>query len=181
MNKEFRNKQDIIETLYKIDYELGGIPIKGKVSLTIFGGSALLLKSNIHATSDIDAFVRMEHEDAQVRKILANYSVSSSIESVMELPPLEDVRKEFERLNVAFNHLEVYLPSTEHLIISKLFTTRQTEKDMEDILESGILGNANIDKLKGLYEEYLPYIMLPRRRYNELDELLKQWKERKGG
>ncbi len=92
----------------------------------------------------------MEREDHKVRSVLAKYSVSSSIEGVMELPPMEDILEEFERLNVVFNHLEVYLPSTEHLILSKVFTTRQTEKDTEDLLKSGILGKANIKKLKNL-------------------------------
>lgn len=181
MNKQFRSKRDLIEILHHIDYELGEIPILGKVSLTIFGGSALLLKSNLHVTSDIDAFIRMEHEDSKVRKVLAKYSVSNSIEGVMELPPIEDVQSEFEKLNIKFNHLEVYLPSTEHLIISKVFTTRQTPKDMEDILKSGILGNANIKKLKELYEEYLKYIVLSRSRYNDLYDLLEQWEKKKGG
>ncbi len=76
MKKFFRSKQDIIETLFKIDYELGETAIKGKVSLTIFGGSALLLMSDLHVTSDIDAFIRMEKEDEMVRKVLAKYSVS---------------------------------------------------------------------------------------------------------
>lgn len=163
MNQLFRSKRDIIEILHKIDYDLGKLQIKGRVTLIIFGGSALLLKSNLHVTSDIDAFVRMEKEDKQIRKVLADYSVSSNIEGVMELPPLEDVMEEFERLNVIFNYLDVYVPSTEHLIISKLFTTRQTYKDIEDIIDSGILGKANINKLKDLYEEYIQYTILPKK------------------
>ncbi|WP_272495851.1 DUF6036 family nucleotidyltransferase [Bacillus pinisoli] len=114
--------------------------------------------------------------------MLARYSVSSSIEGVMELPPLEEVKEEYQRINVKFNFLEVYLPSTEHLIISKLFTTRQTEKDVEDILKSEILGKANIEKLKQLYEEYLLYTLFKKSRYNDLDSLLEKWERiQKGG
>lgn len=73
MDKPFRSKRDIIETLHKIDYDLGKLSTVGRVSLIIFGGSALLLKSNLHVTSDIDAFVRMEKEDEEIRRILARW------------------------------------------------------------------------------------------------------------
>jgi hypothetical protein len=118
--------------LLKIDYELGG-----KVSLTIFGGSALLLMSNLHVTSDIDAFIRMEKEDKRVRKVLAKYSVSGNVEGTLELPPIEEIP--LTRLNVEFENIVVFLPQTEHLILSKIFVTRQTTKDVEDIIKSGIL------------------------------------------
>lgn len=175
MKKEFRSKKDIIETFYKIDFELGQIPIIGKVSLTIFGGSALLLKSDLHVTSDIDAFIRMENEDRRVRQVLAKYSVSGNVEGALELPPIEEIP--LVKLNVEFDNLVVFLPQTEHLILSKIFVTRQTTKDVDDIIKSGILDYADIEKLKWMYDDYVGYLTLQESRYNTLKEVLEAWEK----
>ncbi|MFD1637308.1 DUF6036 family nucleotidyltransferase [Evansella tamaricis] len=152
---------------------------KQRIALTIFGGSALLLKTDLHVTGDIDAVIRMEKEDVELRKLLRKYNINDDLKSVMELPPMEDVYEDMETLNVPFNNIKVELPSPELLIISKLFATRQTTKDMEDVLNSGILDHADINKLKMLYKEYRGYTVLPERRYNSLDDLLEDWENRK--
>ncbi|WP_139368213.1 DUF6036 family nucleotidyltransferase [Evansella clarkii] len=92
---------------------------------------------------------------------------------------MEDVYEDVQTLNVPFNNIRVELPSAELLIISKLFATQQTTKDTEDVLNSGILDHADINKLKMLYTEYLGYTILPERRYNSLDDLLSDWEKHK--
>lgn len=175
--KLFKRREDIISILAELDYELG--IRKKRIVLTIFGGSALLLKTNLHVTRDIDAVIRMEEEDIELRKLLRKYSINDDLKSVMELPPMEDVHEDKEILNVHFENITVEIPSPELLIISKLFSTRPTRKDVEDVLNSGILDHADINKLTALYREYQEYTFLPERRYNSLEDLLKDWEKQR--
>jgi predicted nucleotidyltransferase len=180
-NNKYRTIDDILKVLLKIDYELGQIPVQKKVQLVIFGGTALLLKTESHFTSDIDAFIIAEEEEQKVRDVLKKYTVNDQLDGVMEFPPKEDWSRpeNQERLNIDFNHLDVRLPSTEMLIISKLTTTRQTEKDVLDVIRSEILEQANHRQLRELYEEYMGYVTLPKWRYNSLDDVLQMWEDYK--
>lgn len=180
-NKIFRTTKDVLGSLAKLDFDLEQFKLKNKIQLIIFGGTALLLKTNLHVTGDIDAIIRMDKEDIKVRKLLAKYTINDKMAGVMELPPIEDVYMDVSQLNVDFKNITVLMPSAEHLIISKLFTTRQTNKDVEDIIKSEILAHANINKLRKLYNEYLNYTILPKYRYNDLEAVLEQWNHYKEG
>lgn len=176
MNKKpFRTAKDILKTLAMLDFDLNKFKLKSKIELLIFGGTALLLKTNLHVTGDIDAVIRMDREDKEVRKLLAKYTINDKMVGVMELPPMEDIYEKVTRLNIDFNNIIVLLPSTEHLILSKLFTSRQTDKDIDDIIKSGIIDQANVDNLRELYAEYISYTALPTFRYNDINDVLEKW------
>lgn len=173
----FENKEDILNKLADLDYELDSLNLPDKLEFVIFGGTALLLWSDFRVTSDIDVIMLNDFSSEEIRELLYKHNVSNSMRSVMEIPPVEEFRFRTRRLNIDFNNLDVLLPSVEDLILSKLFSSRQSDRDEKDLIESDLLEMADMDKLWELYEHYKKDAILPLSRYNNLKSILERREE----
>ncbi|MBU8908155.1 DUF6036 family nucleotidyltransferase [Desertibacillus haloalkaliphilus] len=175
--KKFRTSRDVVENLINLDYELSNMNISQKIEIVIFGGTAILLRDSNRFTSDIDAIINLEKEDLRVRKVLHQFSVNENMRSVMEVPPFEDFYPRSVPLSIPLKNLVVRVPIVEDLIISKLFSSRQSEQDEKDLIETELLDQANMNKLWDMYEEYKKDVFFPMNRYNSLENILEKRNE----
>lgn len=168
----FKNREDIIENLAMLDSELDQFNLSRKIEIIIFGGTAFLFRTNnMRVTSDIDVFIMTEITN-EIEAVLHRFNVNSRVSSVLEVPPIEESFKRSELLNVPFNNLIVYIASKEDLIISKLFSSRQAQKDIDDLVNTDLIDTCDMDLLMELYNEYKKDVIFPLSRYNTLEEVL---------
>lgn len=178
-SKIFVSKGDIIQNLLEVDHKLNKYKLENPLKMYIFGGTAVLLYTNYRATTDIDAFFENGVEKTEVIKLLNQYNINNALIGVMEIPPFEDFSVRAEKLDVDFVNIEVYIASKEDIIISKIFTSRGSPKDIKDIVQSGLLDEVNLDVLKALYDDYIQYITLPKHRYYSFDEVMEEYRKYK--
>lgn len=177
--EKFKSQADIIENLVILDHELSKFKLKYKIELIIFGGTAFLLRTNdIRVTSDIDVFITSQITK-EIEAILHQHNVNQRISGIMEVPPIEEFLPRCDRLNVPFDNMIVRVASKEDLIISKLFSTRQSQKDIDDLVQTDLIDTCDIDLLWELYNEYKKDVIFPLNRYNSLEEVLIQREEYK--
>ena len=148
----FRNKEDVIKKLAELDFELEDVLLSDKLEFVIFGGTALLLWSDSRVTGDIDVVMINEFSSEKVTELLSKHNVNNRIEKVMEIPPASEFLPRAKKINVPFRNIRVFLASVEDLIISKLFSSRQSDRDEKDLIEYNFLDEADKDKLWELYE-----------------------------
>ena len=89
---------------------------------------------------------------------------------IMLVPELADIEI-VDR--VEYQYLTVLIPSIENFALSKLFSSRP--KDYNDLENYPILDMCDVEKLKEMLEEYLPYFVFadnPNYNFNNLDDLL---------
>ncbi|QOY37682.1 DUF6036 family nucleotidyltransferase [Anaerobacillus isosaccharinicus] len=169
--EKFYDKKDVISKLIDLDQELNEYNLPYKLEFIIFGGTAFMLHAEFRATLDIDAIFNFQ-ADKRIRALLYKYNVNESMRSVMEVPPFEEFYPRCQLLNIPFNNLRVLLPSIEDLILSKLFSSRGIDKDGQDLINSDLIDQCDLDKLKKMYYDYKKYVIFPDYRYNDLEEIL---------
>ncbi|MFC0476836.1 DUF6036 family nucleotidyltransferase [Robertmurraya beringensis] len=173
MNKNYvviESQEDIIRRLLILDDNIGLISLRDKVRFVIFGGAAFLLRTPFRPTSDIDVYMLEEKGYAEIEVMLNELDINTNIQRILEMPPKEDFIQRMERLDIDFQHIEVFVASAYDLIISKLFSTRGA-KDAIDLIRSDLLDQVNIDELRDMWLELKSYSLFEHR-YNDLDDIL---------
>lgn len=170
---KYTGVESVIESLLLLDHKLTKLNLHEKISIYIFGGSALMFISNFRATSDIDVYIGTQGLDKHVIELFNDYNVNSSLESVMYFPPYEDFKDRAKKVAVDFTCLDVYVASKEDIVLSKVFSSRQTTKDFDDLVKhSDILDKVDMNYVKEMYDEYLSYNNFRSTRHNNLDEII---------
>ncbi len=78
----------------------------------------------------------------------------------MEVPPFEEFYPPCQKINIPFRNLRVLLPSKEDLVLSKVFSNRGIGKDAQDLINSDLIDQCDLDKLKEMYYDYKKYLVL---------------------
>ena len=122
-------------------------------------------------SNDLDYMSQGEIDDENIKFILDTLEIHD-MGGIMLVPELADI----EIVNsLEYQYLKVLIPSIENFALSKLLSDRA--KDYNDLEKYPILDACNIQKLKGMLDEYLPYFIFannPNYNFNYLDELLKE-------
>ncbi|MCM3317991.1 DUF6036 family nucleotidyltransferase [Rummeliibacillus stabekisii] len=149
--------------------------------LLVLGGSALLLlmaynEREFRPTRDIDVTLISSSDETTILSLLQQLRIDT-VDSIIELPPLEDLRHpkhEKMEIEVGLQAIRVYVPKPEYLACTKLFSRRQ--KDLDDLLQSDLLLLCNKDELLSLVEDYkVEFLFLsnPDVNVHQLDEIMR--------
>ena len=120
-------------------------------------------------SSDLDYMSQDEIDDEDLKMMLETLEISD-MGGIMLVPELADIEI-VDR--VEYQYLTVLIPSIENFALSKLFSSRP--KDYNDLENYPILDMCDVEKLKEMLEEYLPYFVFadnPNYNFNYLDDLL---------
>ena len=165
-----------IRNLVKIDQQLSQLHRVQKIRFIIFGGTAFLLETDHRATWDID-IVLLDKITSEEMSILNENYVNNNMQGVMHIPPLEEIISRMRPLNIDFQRIEVYLPHPHDLIFSKLLG-RADQRDINDVVYSGILDKIDLEQLKEEYNDYVKYTLNPNR-CPKIETILEEYKANK--
>jgi hypothetical protein len=151
--------------------------LKSRLHVILIGGAGLILRYHLErATRDIDVLEAISGPRGSLQAVgtlMAIHGFHIVSESLLTLHPDYEARLE----KVAdFSCIEVYTLSAYDYAITKL--GRGSEKDMDDILHSGLIDAIDIDVLKGLYFDAMSYWIGDERRFRGNWELFKERIER---
>jgi hypothetical protein len=164
---------DIINRLIILDRYCSEKGVVGEIVL--LGGSGILAYMNLfgsqfRATLDIDVNLVSSNNEEEFIKVLQEAKIDV-VGGIMEVPPLEDFNpgEGFYELGSEFSAIRVYVPNIELLACCKIFTTRG--KDLEDLENSLILEQCDLEKLMKMIDEYTQYLLNPSNSFLNLHEL----------
>ncbi|MGN7403068.1 DUF6036 family nucleotidyltransferase [Cytobacillus praedii] len=174
--------EDVLKRLSSLNAELEllreKLGFEEKFSFIIFGGTALLLYTNYRVTSDIDCYYLNTISASEVEGIIANHGVNNRIEGLMTAPVVEDFIPR-SNLILETDVLEVRVASKEDLILSKLFSTRGTDSDERDLIDSGIFeGDIDLVYIETVFNEFESARIGSRVNFSSLDDILKKIAEK---
>lgn len=149
--------------------------------LVLFGGASLLIhlgEERYRNTLDIDFQVIETSSEEKINKILAQFPGVFQVLGGFPQYPDQEMYKEdgkelFELDKVKFTNISIFLPSIEMVALSKLMTSRP--KDFNDLQETEILDQCDLNKLKELADECASYMTeyeLKNSNYSDWEELL---------
>ncbi|MFC0273629.1 DUF6036 family nucleotidyltransferase [Metabacillus herbersteinensis] len=170
-------QEDVFSRILSLDEHLKTLELEGKfndqLSFIIFGGTALLLYSGYRVTSDIDCYYLSSITIEEVQSIIAEHGVNNRIENVMQFPEPEDFIGRSKEIFVS-DQIEVRIASREDLILSKLLSTRGTDRDEKDLIESDILDNVDLDYIREKFEEYKDFRIGAGVNFSSLDDIINE-------
>ncbi|MFF2531241.1 DUF6036 family nucleotidyltransferase [Brevibacillus sp. NPDC058079] len=141
-------KLEVMENFLMADQFINQIfPDLKKLELVIGGGACFLLKNfESKFTLDIDNVTRLDHE---VLDYLESFSINNAASEVITISKsyYERTKKMPSKCKV----LEVRLLSNEDLVLAKI--GRSKASDIEDILNTGILYETNLELLEQIAAE----------------------------
>jgi hypothetical protein len=151
---DFHEKEGILQKLGALNADLESCKarekLKSRVHVVLIGGAGLILRYGLErATGDIDVlecFSGLRGSLHAVGNLMAIHGFHIVSESLLTLHP--DYEKRLEKV-AAFSCIEVYTLGAYDYAITKL--GRGSEKDMDDILYSGMMDTMEIDVLEQLY------------------------------
>lgn len=147
--------------------------LQSRVHMVLIGGAGLILKYNLkRATRDIDVLESISGTRGSLQAVgnlMAFHGFHIVSESLLTLHP--DYENRLERVAV-FSCVKVYTLSAYDYAITKL--GRGSEKDMDDILSSGLVDAVKIDVLKDLYFDAMSYWIGDERRFRGNWEMFKE-------
>ncbi len=151
-------RKDIVKRLIHLDKQLTAKykNKKRKFDLIIVGGAALMLKYKLERyTDDIDSLKLEEELNKYLRENYDIFRINDRANGVILINP--DYKKRLKKLQIdySFNVLEIFVLNDYDLIISKI--GRGYQKDVDDIISSGVLDNIDIEKLEKLMIEAVNY------------------------
>ncbi len=167
------NKQELINTLLKVDEETSLILSNSKkIAVVIGGGSVLLIKDLIdRQTIDIDTLGSYEDLESLFNK----YEMNSRMNAFSDSLP-ENYENRLEKIPLPTKALDYYMLSVEDLVIMKLFSNR--DKDHKDITGRALLDSLNWDLLQDIVDSGELSYTFNERRYKEfLDKFQEYVKE----
>ena len=139
-------KEELVNNLFKIDEEVSLLfqPTNVKFKIVIVGGGALLLKGIIsRATPDIDILTSYKEIDF----ILSKYNANSRVSAYSDMFPY-NYEDRLEKVDIDTKTVEYYVVSTEDLIISKLFSFRDKDKDdIKNAIENKAINFKKLDEI----------------------------------
>lgn len=111
-----------------------------RFDIVIIGGAALIMKELImRVTHDIDCFIISDDvklfgfENTEFKDEAWNQTINSHA-NIFEIDKyLMKLEDKLEKVDLGLSNLEVYLPSTEFLIFTKILSGINRKKDMDDI------------------------------------------------
>lgn len=167
-------KEEVIQRLFALDFELGQLsPRKEPITLIIFGGTAVLLLSDaLRSTRDIDAYI-FGNLTAAEHQLLHRYDINDRLKSGT-VP--EDFPTRVKYLNLSFQRIKVGVADEVDVIIHKLLN-RADNRDIEDVFI--LMENVDLVKLRELYNEYREYAIGNPTRFWDIEDLIEQFKKRK--
>ena len=155
----FISKEEVEKKLKELAEELNQYELPFDIYLILLGGASLILKYNLRrSTRDIDVVVRPYV--GGLGDILAKKGFQIVAEGFLNLHPDYEKRLQpvYEKGKVHILMLSPY-----DLAISKI--SRGFEKDINDVLESGLIKEIDLKKLKELYFEAIEYWIGDRRKF----------------
>lgn len=174
---DFHEREGILKKLETLNADLEAYKAREKlrsvIHVVLIGGAGLILRYRLRrATRDIDVLESISGPRGSLQAVgnlMAVHGFHIVSESLLTLHPDYETRLE----KVAdFSCLEVYTLSAYDYAISKL--GRGSEKDMDDILHSGLMDAIDIDVLEGLYVDAMSYWIGDERRFRGNWELFKE-------
>lgn len=138
-------REDIIERLESLDMELClKYDNSLRASVIIVGGSALILMNMLTRYSyDIDTLACSE----EIHEFMDKYNMNSDVVAYLDCFP-EDYKSRLKRIPTSCIILQVFTPSLEDIVISKLASPRS--KDDLDIHSPAILNSVDLNLLEEL-------------------------------
>lgn len=138
-------REDIIERLESLDMELClKYDNSLRASIIIVGGSALILMNMLTRYSyDIDTLACSE----EILEFMDKYNMNSDVVAYLDCFP-EDYKSRLKRIPTSCVILQVFTPSLEDIVISKLASPRS--KDDLDIHSPAILDSVDLNLLEEL-------------------------------
>lgn len=169
-NNQF-DKAEMLKVLKVLGNKLKSNGIRYEIYLF---GSCLgmyLLDKKYRMSLDVDYQSKDEINSEEIKDYMNLLNIHE-IGGIMNVPPLEElvIVDEF-----VYGYLTVKIPSIENFALSKLLSDRQ--KDYNDLKSYPILDSCDINKLKGMLNEYLEYFVFkdnPNYNFNFLEELLEE-------
>jgi hypothetical protein len=139
------NREDILERLDKMDMEaFATIDDSNIYRLIIVGGSGLVLLGTIsRATQDIDAL----DASPAIRHLLEKYDANLRVSTYINNFPY-NYEDRLQRLPVGGRKIEFYTASLEDIVIAKLYSFR--DLDRQDLISDEVLNNIDWERLKHL-------------------------------
>lgn len=139
------NREDILERLGKMDMEaFATIDDPNMYHLVIVGGSGLVLLGTIsRATQDIDAL----DASPAIWHLLAKYDTNLRVSTYIYNFPY-NYEDRLQRLPVGGRKIEFYTASLEDIVIAKLYSFR--DLDRQDLISDNVLINIDWERLKHL-------------------------------
>jgi hypothetical protein len=159
-------REDIADILFEVDQRLKDILQNDlTIDLIIIGSGAFLLKGLLtRVTYDIDTFTI---NDNKVRLILEEYNINDAGSRIMTI--CENYDKRVEKVNLPLEKINLFVLSDLDLVISKLGSTRP--KDIQDIIESGLINKIDFDTLENIIKEELASPVNPQRLWGDYNYL----------
>lgn len=141
------NQKDLIKNMKDLDEEFSNLYPEFQLKCVIIGGGALIIKDLIpRMTTDIDVINSMDIAG----DLLPLFGFSNkAIVYESNLPYHYEDR--LEKVNIHTKSISYYTPSTEDLIVSKIYASR--EKDIEDLVKIKQSGSYDHQKLKQAIED----------------------------
>ena len=152
-------KKQILDRLKELAEELNQYNLPQDIYLILIGGASLILKYNLkRATNDIDVIAKTYI--GGLGDILARKGFQIVAEGFLNLHPDYE-----ERLQPFYEKgkVHIYILSPYDLAISKI--SRGFDKDINDILESDLIKEIDLNKLRDLYFEAMKYWVGDRRKF----------------
>jgi len=157
---DFHEKEGILQKLGALNAELESYEtrekLKSRVHVILIGGAGLILRYGLkRSTGDIDVLESISGVRGSLQalgNLMAIHGFHIVSESLLTLHP--DYEKRLEKVAV-FSCLDVYTLSAYDYAITKL--GRGSEKDIDDILYSGLMDAVEIDVLEDLYFAAMAY------------------------
>lgn len=178
---DFNEREGILKKLEAFNADLEAYKVreklKSRLPVILIGGAGLILRYSLkRATRDIDVLESIPGRRGSLQAVgnlMAIHGFHIVSESLLTLHP--DYENRMEKV-ADFSCLEVYTLSAYDYAISKL--GRGSEKDIDDILYSGLMDAIEIDVLEGLYFDAMSYWIGDEGRFRGNWELFKERIER---
>ena len=142
------NKKEILNRLLQVDKDMALIdPTEDRYMCVIVGGSALvILEKIVRSTHDIDSINASE----EIQGLLEMYNINMNVRAYLVNFP-DSYLNRIVKVDIPTKKVEFYTTSLEDLVISKLASAR--EKDKQDIENERIYKDLNWDLMDELIEE----------------------------
>ncbi len=173
-------KKELEKTLLDLDEEAWLLygEITPKPCIVIVGGAAFLLRelTTRTVTHDIDVLMA----DSQIREVISHYpNINGAVASFSDQIPY-NFEDRLTRIAVPSKTIDFMTPSTEDLIVMKLYAERPN--DLQDIDGAAMQGLIDWDLLEKLVYDpnEAQASILAERRYHEMVDAYERFKERCG-
>ena len=142
------NKKEILNRLLQVDKDMALIdPTEDQYMCVIVGGSALvILEKIVRSTHDIDSINASE----EIQDLLEMYNINMNVRAYLVNFP-DSYLNRIVKVDIPTKKVVFYTTSLEDLVISKLASDRQ--KDKQDIENERIYKDLNWDLMDELIEE----------------------------